>query len=140
MKARTVEYRFVDSIPSRVDESVVYVSIEFATAVHKCLCGCGQEVVTPLSPTDWKLTYDGASISLEPSVGNWSFDCQSHYWIRRNHVKWAGQMSEEQIAAVRAKDVRSKGSYFSSQAENQSQSDQVDRPSLFARFAKWIGF
>jgi len=39
--------------------------IEYATAVHKCACGCGKEVVTPLSPTDWKLIFDGKALSLE---------------------------------------------------------------------------
>ena len=140
MKATQIEHRFVDAIPEKLENGVMYVSIEFIAAVHKCLCGCGQEVVTPLSPTDWKLTFDGETVSLDPSVGNWSFDCQSHYWIRRNRVKWAGQMSKEQIAEVRAKDILAKGSYLNGQVEEQSQPDQVNRPGLFVRFAKWIGY
>jgi len=43
----------------------------------------------PLGPTDWKLTFDGESVSLYPSVGNWNFPCQSHYWIQENKVRWA---------------------------------------------------
>jgi hypothetical protein len=50
------------------------------------------------------LTYDGTSISLHPSIGNWGFDCQSHYWIERSQVVWAPRMSGEQIAWARIKD------------------------------------
>ncbi len=70
----------------------LYVSIEFTTVVHKCCCGCGREVVTPLSPTDWKLTFDGVSISLHPSIGSWNLPCQSHYWIRHNRVQMGRAM------------------------------------------------
>lgn len=99
-----LEHRFVDCIPDVLEERVVYVAIEFATVVHRCCCGCGHEVVTPLSPTDWSLTFDGETISLDPSIGNWSFQCQSHYWIGRNRVRWAPRWSKGQIAAGRAHD------------------------------------
>lgn len=33
---------------------------------------------------------------LRPSVGNWSFPCQSHYWIDNGRVRWAGRMSARQ--------------------------------------------
>ena len=61
------------------------------------MCGCGNEVVTPLSPSDWELNYNGESISLHPSIGNWSFDCQSHYWVRNNEIVWAEKWSKERI-------------------------------------------
>ncbi|MBW4985880.1 hypothetical protein KZZ07_25380 [Mameliella sp. CS4] len=139
MKATRIEHRFVDAIPETLEDEVLYVSIEFTTAVHKCLCGCGQEVVTPISPTDWKLTFDGETVSLDPSVGNWSFDCQSHYWIRRDTVRWAGQMSEEQIAKVREKDVRSKAAYFDASCQKVTHSAPAHRPGIFGRLARWIG-
>jgi hypothetical protein len=41
---------------------------------------------SPLSPTDWKLTFDGVSVSLHPSDGNWSFPCRSHYRIEYNRA------------------------------------------------------
>jgi hypothetical protein len=108
----TVTHEFVDYIPESVKEGTVYVCIQFATAVHKCCCGCGSEVVTPLSPTDWKLIFDGQSISLDPSVGNWSFPCQSHYWIRRNKVVWARRWSQKEIEAGRAHDRLTKESHI----------------------------
>jgi hypothetical protein len=109
-----VTHEFVDYIPDALKEGTVYVCVPFATAVHKCCCGCGNEVVTPLSPTDWKLIFDGQSISLDPSVGNWSFPCQSHYWIRRNKVVWARRWSQKEIEVGRAHDRLAKKSYFDS--------------------------
>lgn len=112
MTNRTLTHEFVDYIPDELREGVVYVSVQFATAVHLCCCGCRKEVVTPLSPTDWELSFDGKTISLDPSIGNWSYPCQSHYWIRRNGVVWAPQWSRERIAAGRAYDRAAKQTYF----------------------------
>ncbi|MGN1157924.1 MAG: DUF6527 family protein [Agathobacter sp.] len=58
-------------------------------AVHKCACGCGQEVATTIAPNRWNLTYNGKTVTLSPSIGNWNFECQSHYFIRENTVVWA---------------------------------------------------
>jgi hypothetical protein len=107
-----LDHEFVHYIPDRIDEGKLYVSVTFATVVHRCCCGCGNEVVTPLSPTDWQLTFDGESVSLDPSIGNWSFTCRSHYWIRRGRVHWARAWSKEQIQAGRVQDRRSKEQYF----------------------------
>jgi hypothetical protein len=54
-------HEFVEFIPDhhQLQDGIVYVSIQYATAVHKCCCGCGEEVVTPLSPTSWQMTFDG---------------------------------------------------------------------------------
>lgn len=86
MNIPALSHEFVPSIPDTLEEGVVYISIPYATAVHLCCCGCKNEVVTPITPTDWELTFDGETISLYPSIGNWGFACQSHYWIRRNRV------------------------------------------------------
>ena len=113
MKREVVlKHKFVDFIPEMLEEGTVYVSLEYATVAHKCCCGCGKEVVTPLSPTDWKVTFDGRTISLTPSIGNWGFPCQSHYWIRNGRVKWAARMSREEIEAGRSYDRLAKESYF----------------------------
>lgn len=97
-------FEFVNAIPSELEDRTLYVSMDYATVAHKCCCGCGGEVVTPLSPTDWKLIYDGESISLSPSIGNWSFPCMSHYWIEKNMVRWARQWSKDEIETGRADD------------------------------------
>ena len=109
---KLLAHEFVEFIPDDLKEGTLYVSIGFATVVHKCCCGCGREVVTPLSPTDWKIIFDGKTISLDPSIGNWSFDCKSHYWIRCSRVQWAPQWSQKQIEAGRAHERLAKERYF----------------------------
>jgi uncharacterized protein DUF6527 len=107
-----LQHEFVEYIPTELKDGIVYVSIPFATAVHKCACGCGLEVVTPLSPTDWRVIFDGQTVSFQPSIGNWSFPCQSHYWITRNRVQWAPRMSSREIEAGRRWDRWAKERYF----------------------------
>lgn len=82
------DHQFVEFIPSSPYEGVIYVSLEYRTIVHLCACGCGTKVVCNLSPTASAMTFDGESITINPSIGNWSFDCRSHYFIRQNCVAW----------------------------------------------------
>lgn len=112
MRQQTYSFRFVEFMPKVPDESVLYVSMTYATASHRCFCGCGMKVVTPLSPTDWRLTFDGDSLSLHPSIGNWSYPCRSHYILRGNRVVWAGSISSEDIHAIRDTDARDKRRYY----------------------------
>ena len=107
-----LKHEFVEYVPEELQNGVIYISVAFATAAHKCCCGCGHEVVTPLSPTDWQVTFDGESISLHPSIGNWNFTCKSHYWIKNNRVKWAARWTQGQIDAGRASDKMAKKRYF----------------------------
>jgi hypothetical protein len=104
MKAIGLTPQFVEAIPESLEFGALYVSMTYATAIHQCACGCGCEVVTPFSPTDWKLYFDGENVTLEPSIGNWSFPCRSHYWIRAGKVKWAGEMSQQAIDKGRVYD------------------------------------
>jgi hypothetical protein len=107
-----MRHEFVQSVPEQLDEGVLYVSLPYATAVHRCACGCGHEVVTPLSPTDWSMIFDGKTVSLAPSIGNWSFPCRSHYWLERGRVVWAPAWSDREIADGRARDARRKASPY----------------------------
>ncbi|MGI8495264.1 MAG: DUF6527 family protein [Pyrinomonadaceae bacterium] len=105
MKSEAIlTHRFIEYIPDKLEDGVIYISMEFATASHKCGCGCGLEVVTPFTPTDWKLIFDGETISLDPSVGNWSFPCESHYWIINNKIEWSRKWSKEKIKEGRVRD------------------------------------
>lgn len=108
-----LQHEFVDIIPDEIAFGTIYISIRYKTAVHKCVCGCGNEVVTPISPTDWQLSFDGANISLSPSIGNWNFECRSHYWISKNEVIHSPKWSDKKINAGRKKDKRKKRSFFS---------------------------
>ena len=97
----------------------MYVSIQYETAIHKCCCGCGNEVVTPFSPTDWKLIFDGVSVSLYPSIGNWNFPCKSHYWITNNNIIWAKKWTKKQINKGRDIDQHNKQNYYGKKAKNE---------------------
>jgi hypothetical protein len=114
MNARRTEivHRFVEFIPRKLEPGIVYVSVEYATAVHACACGCGERVVTALSPVDWTLTYNGEAISLSPSIGNWSLPCRSHYWITANRVEWARSWSRREVELGRSHDRRDRERWF----------------------------
>lgn len=111
---KIIAHKFVEFIPDKenLEDNVLYISMDSGTVIHKCLCGCGNEVVTPLSPTDWKLTYNGDSITLYPSIGNWNFDCQSHYWIKNSKIIMADKLSKIQIDSGRQLDKSLKLKYF----------------------------
>lgn len=106
MIRHAIKPAFVEHVPDRMDESVLYISRRYAIAVHLCCCGCRGEVVTPLSPAAWRLFVEGDRVSLYPSVGNWGLVCRSHYWIRNNSVVWAPTISHRQAALVRHRDQR----------------------------------
>jgi hypothetical protein len=102
---------FVTHVPEKMEEGVLYISIPFSTTMHLCACGCKNQIVNKLSPARWKLTYDGETASLSPSVGNWSLPCQSHYWITKNQIKWAESWSPEKISKVRKTDQKANEKY-----------------------------
>jgi hypothetical protein len=112
LKANTITPQFVEFIPSTLQEGVLYVSQKYGTVAHKCCCGCGIKIVTPITPTDWQLTVSGNEVTLHPSVGNWNHPCQSHYIIRRNRVIWAGSMTQQQINRGRNRDLAIKKAYY----------------------------
>jgi Family of unknown function (DUF6527) len=109
-----LKYQFVEFIPDELAEDTLYISIHFATATHLCCCGCRNKVVTPFQPSQWKLIFDGKSVSLSPSIGNWNFPCRSHYWIRNNRIQWAEEWSDDRIAAAKSRDRFDIDLYFAS--------------------------
>lgn len=100
---------FVDFIPVDLDNGKLYVSLKYCTAVHLCACGCGEKVVTPLRPDGWKLYFDG-TVTLRPSIGNFEFQCQSHYYITENMIEWlpADNMSDKSIKKRKRQKKRKK--------------------------------
>jgi len=141
-----MKHEFVEYVPEVLSEGTVYISVRFATVVHNCACGCGGETVTPLSPTDWYLTFDGKSVSLYPSIGNWSLDCKSHYWIKNNEVIWADRWSDAEIKTGRAYDSSVKTRYYSQTdssgsevAVSQAVTGKVESSeSWWARLKEWL--
>lgn len=127
MKRRTtIAHEFVELMPVTLTEGTLYVSIPYATAIHLCACGCGNKVVTPISPADWSLTFDGDTVSLHPSIGGWQLPCRSHYWIRNNTIRWAAAWTDEEIEEGRNQDAEDMDLYFASRRDNDS--SQVDLP------------
>ncbi len=138
-----LKHKFVEFIPRDLEPNTIYVSIPYATAIHNCCCGCGNRVVTPLSPADWKLIFDGRAISLEPSIGNWSFSCKSHYWIKNNCAVWARTWSEDEISDGRKNDARSTAAFFGDHSEaktevRESNGHKKPRADLKKRIGKWF--
>ena len=128
-----VAFEFVEFIPDDLEERTLYISIPYCTAVHKCFCGCGREVVTPLSPTAWQLIFDGKTVSLYPSIGSWSLPCQSHYFITKNKVVWASKWSDKRIAKGREREATARKQYYAGGA---SSGDAATTPSPTSRAKK----
>jgi hypothetical protein len=86
IKKVPIKTEFVKYIPEELKEETLYVSEEYNIVVHSCLCGCGERTVTPLDDEyGWVLTkHNNGNITLSPSIGNYSFECKSHYIITNN--------------------------------------------------------
>jgi hypothetical protein len=105
MRISTISAEFVTSFPNELEPGRLYVSVDFSTAAHLCACGCRREVVTPLSPVQWALAFDG-SVSMKPSIGNWALPCQSHYLIEHGRIRWAGAFTRDEVQRNRESDHR----------------------------------
>ena len=120
---------------------VLYISMDYATAAHSCCCGCGEQVVTPFTPHDWQMTFDGETISIWPSIGNWDYACHSHYVVRRSRVIEADPWSDEEIGAGRVKDREAKKRFYSMAADQvpaamPQPADKLQR--VLSRIKSWV--
>jgi hypothetical protein len=106
MRIDRVTPELVELAPPVLQAGRLYISEKYRAAVHLCCCGCGEKVITPLSPAEWQVELREGRASLRPSIGNWSMACRSHYWIRDNKVVWSGQKSKRQMRAVFERDQR----------------------------------
>jgi len=129
-----MQHRFLEFIPDQLEEGTLYISLEYCTAIHLCVCGCCNKVVTPISPTDWKITFDGKRVSLYPSIGNWNFECRSHYWIRHGMVEWADSWDQDQITKSRNYDIRVKERHFRLEKDKKVQIGKSKKRTLWNRF------
>ncbi|HPY81637.1 MAG TPA: DUF6527 family protein, partial [Bacteroidales bacterium] len=71
-----------------------------------------------------------------PSIGNWSFNCQSHYWIKRNKIVYAREWDKEEIQFGRTNDEKRKAKYYNK--ENESVSSVTKRPKKKKRWKKFL--
>jgi hypothetical protein len=92
------------------------------------------------------LAFDGESISLYPSIGNWNFACQSHYWIRRNEVRWAAPLPGASIEAAKSRDREDAWSYWAAdetlddkvRKETEREPGESQKAGLWARLRRWV--
>jgi hypothetical protein len=150
MRLTVVRPQFVEFIPEELEEGVLYISQTYRTAVHRCCCGCGREVVTPLSPADWTLEVINGAVTLRPSVGNWSLPCRSHYIIREGKVVWARDMSRDEIERGRIHDQHLRDVRFAEvnrqkEAESQRLASAAREPvswlaRLWRPIRRWLRF
>jgi Family of unknown function (DUF6527) len=124
---------FVQEVPRELEAGTLYVSMEYGTVVHLCACGCGSEVVTPLHPAKWALTYDGEAVSLRPSIGSWGLPCGSHYWIDGAGVRWAPRWTPEQIEWGQRRDGAELVDHAPLESSPSSQRDQ-----WWSRVLAWL--
>jgi len=139
MKQTQLISEYVDYIPEQLLDGHLYICEQYKIVAHKCCCGCGEEVITPLSPAEWSIRKEGNTVTLHPSIGNWSFKCQSHYYIRKNRVVWASAMSKQEIKHVRTRDAADKAKqikYINQQKEIAKNKSYIQL--LWARFITWI--
>ena len=107
MRVNEFELQVVRRIPEDLQEGILYVCFECDVVVHLCACGCGEKVVLQIAPHFWYVRYDGETISLYPSVGNYQYLCRSHYWIEQNQVKWVHNMPEKKAKQTKRKKKKS---------------------------------
>ena len=108
----TLKHKFVESIPDHIEPGIIYISGSRRTAIHLCVCGCGHEVITPISPTDWQLKFDGESVSFSPSIGLWEFKCRSHYWIIKNQIRHSGSWNDREVQQGRDREKRRRADFY----------------------------
>jgi Family of unknown function (DUF6527) len=146
MRYSHLEHQFVKHIPDGFEPGMLYVSMEYGTAAHRCCCGCGEEVVTPFTPTDWKMTFDGETVSLSPSIGNWTLACRSHYLIKRGRVIEAGPWTDKQVEAERNRDRIAKAKFYQSHEQVEAsdlppnQAKKPKRNGLPKKEKRWFQF
>jgi hypothetical protein len=128
IRVKTLRHRFVETIPDSIEPGVLYVSMEYATAAHRCCCGCGEEVVTPFSPAQWQMSFNGDAVSLHPSVGNWNLRCRSHYVVREGRVIEAPQWTKEEIEAGRRRDEEARTKYLAGAPAVATVSEPIEKP------------
>lgn len=136
-----MKHVFLETIPDVIEPDTLYISLDYNVAVHKCASGCGFDVVTPLSPAEWSITYNGHAVSLRPSIGNWGLPCRSHYYITNGEVRWAKPMTAAQIAAVRQRDDEDRAREYGSPYEHPATEGKVSQPAqkvLWRRLFSWL--
>jgi hypothetical protein len=127
-----IELERVHYMPMELSPGILYVSEEFNVAGHLCPCGCGNKIITPLTPTEWSFAVDEGKPSLYPSIGNWQLPCRSHYWIIAGEIEWSHQWTDKQIKAGRMAEEKRRRSYY------ENINSKHEKGSFFKRVSSWF--
>ena len=140
MKVNTITPLFVSSIPEILEEGKLYINEEDEIALHKCCCGCGEEVVTPLNPAGWRIIKNRQTVvTMRPSIGNGQNQCRSHYFITNNHVDWLNKMSPHLTAMAQARDHRDREKYIAEKNAARASQKSNGEHGLLAILKSWFG-
>lgn len=140
MKVNTITSLFVSSIPEILEEGKLYISEKDEIALHKCCCGCGEEVVTPLNPAGWRIIKNSQTVvTMRPSIGNGQNRCKSHYFITKNHVDWLNKMTPRLTAMAQARDHRDREKYIAEKNAARATQKSNGEHGLLAILKRWLG-
>lgn len=90
------------------------------------------------------MSFNGDSVSLYPSVGNWNLRCRSHYVVRDGRVIEAPKWTKEQIEAGRRRDKDALADYFedrqkiSARVETAAPAAVPPERGLWCRLKDWL--
>lgn len=74
---------FVQFIPDILEDNHVYITLEYESSTHKCLCGCGNINILPLHKDGWTLEVSPSNkVTFSPSILHPK--CMAHYVIQNN--------------------------------------------------------
>lgn len=107
MSIKEFELQVVRRVPDILQGGILYVCFECNVVVHLCACGCSEKVVLQIAPDFWCVQYDGETVSLFPSIGNYQYPCRSHYWIEQNRVKWVRDLPDREEKQIKRKKKKS---------------------------------
>lgn len=135
-RLKSVTPEFVEHIPADGKElvpGIVYISMKHKTVVHRCPCGCGELSEFMLDPIRFRIEYDGKSVTFDPSIGNSNLQCRSHYWIRRNEIRWCAPMQEWATEQAQRRELAS----ATKKREAEEITGKPSRENLWTSFIKW---
>lgn len=98
------ELRPVDRIPRELEAGIVYHSEEYELGALLCACGCGHRI-NLLVPDSHRISSDGGSVTVRPSILVADGACLSHYFITSGEVEWSYPFSSAQARSVMQRQV-----------------------------------
>lgn len=88
IKKVEVTTKFITTVPDFLEQNVIYISERHHTAIHLCLCGCGNKSVTPFRRNfgskefGWSIAIaKGYGVTIMPSILNTNCPNRTHYII-----------------------------------------------------------